>query len=459
MATDAWQNPGTSGNWSTGANWSQGHPPNTGEDVVLGNSSTAYTVTLDVNSNALPSLEIGQGSDSNAPVTFDVGAQTLDVNRSISGGTRTITLEANNTGPNILNIEGGTITAASLVLQGANQLTPQNGYYVAELFGYGTLSVASITGMSTGITGPTYGYVGAQGGTLTITGNIAQNSGIFFSMGPNSVLQLDGTVGQGNDFTFDGFSGAVLGLGNDTGFDNTLYDMSVSSGASPINYVDVEGHTVTITGESGEGTTSGTITLSDGTTLTLQQIGSALWYPHAISDGSSGTKIFLTNSSVDSWENPGTSGNWSVGSNWSTGASPTFQEDAVLGNYGSPYTVTLDVNTPALDSLTIGQGSASNAPVTLDIGAETLNVTGTGSGATDTITLDANNTGPNELYIEGGTIEAAKLVLQGANQLTPQNGYYVAGLFGYGTLSVASITGMSTGITGPTYGYVGAQGG
>ncbi|MBV9859867.1 MAG: Hint domain-containing protein [Alphaproteobacteria bacterium] len=113
-------------------------------------------------------------------------------------------------------------------------------------------------------------------------------------MGPNSVLQLDGTVGQGNDFTFDGFSGAVLGLGNDTGFGGTLQEMSVSSGALPINYVHIEGHTVTITGESGEGTTSGTITLSDGTSLVLQYIESSTWYARAVSDGSSGTKIFLS---------------------------------------------------------------------------------------------------------------------------------------------------------------------
>lgn len=113
-----------------------------------------------------------------------------------------------------------------------------------------------------------------------------------------------------------------------------------------------------------------------------------------------------------------TGGDWSVAANWLDGAAPVAGDDAVLGGSagGNPYTVTLDVSTPALNSLTINAASGA----TLAVGANTLNVNGTGSGATDTINVAANNS----VTMAGGALDAGNVSLAGS-------------LTGFGTLNVA----------------------
>src|ERR1041385_6547878 len=89
-----------------------------------------------------------------------------------------------------------------------------------------------------------------------------------------------------------------------------------------------------------------------------------------------------------SWLNPGTSGNWSDAANWSSAAVPATGDDVTLGDGAGPYTVTLDVSSENLDSLTLG---STTGGVTLAVGSNTLTVLGTGGGATDTITLQGTD--------------------------------------------------------------------
>ena len=77
----------------------------------------------------------------------------------------------------------------------------------------------------------------------------------------------------------------------------------------------------------------------------------------------------------------GTTGTWSTAANWNPAGVPADGDDVALPDSGSPYTLTLDVDTALLDSLAIGDPAAGVGLITLDLGAFTLNVNGTGGGA------------------------------------------------------------------------------
>jgi len=111
----------------------------------------------------------------------------------------------------------------------------------------------------------------------------------------------------------------------------------------------------------------------------------------------------------------GTTGTWSTAANWNPAGVPADGDDVALPDSGSPYTLTLDVDTVLLDSLAIGDPRAGVGLITLDLGAFTLNVNGTGGGATDTISLQ--QLGGTLITLEGGTINATTLQLTDANQI------------------------------------------
>ncbi|HEV2335952.1 MAG TPA: Hint domain-containing protein [Stellaceae bacterium] len=126
-------------------------------------------------------------------------------------------------------------------------------------------------------------------GTLTISGTATYTGGSTINAG---TLQLNSGASIGGTITFNGATGN-LGLGNDLGFSNTLAGMDVGSGGAKTNFVDIEGHTVTISGITGEGTTSGSITLSDGTVLNLTNLSSTTWFANTTGDGG-GTDIYVS---------------------------------------------------------------------------------------------------------------------------------------------------------------------
>ncbi|MGC2413873.1 MAG: Hint domain-containing protein, partial [Stellaceae bacterium] len=277
----SWTNPGTSGNWSSGANWTNpgnpGNPPGATDDVVLGDTlTTPYTVTLDVSSAALDSLTLGSTTGG---VTLAVGSNTLDVLGTGAGFTDAITLQGTNGSE--ITIAGGTIAATSLAIAAGSTLD-----------GFGGVN-AAVSGSGTVI---------ASGGALELAQGLS--TGGTFDITSGSLLQLDGSPGSTNTFNFVNNSGNTgeLGLANDTGIVNdTISGMVVGTGtpSTGTDFVDIEGvSAVTITNVTGEGTTSGTITLSDGQVLTLSNISSTNWTPNAVFGTAAGTpqgtEIFLT---------------------------------------------------------------------------------------------------------------------------------------------------------------------
>jgi hypothetical protein len=120
MSTDTWN--GSSADWSTAADWSNGAPPGTGDDAVIGGTST-YTVTISA-SEVANSLTI---DDANATVELNGG--TLNLGTSSNLGT--LTLEPGS----VIGFgsSGGTLQNALVQLLGGSFLTaPTGGGFVAE---------------------------------------------------------------------------------------------------------------------------------------------------------------------------------------------------------------------------------------------------------------------------------------------------------------------------------------
>src|SRR4051794_38870303 len=114
MAVKTWATPGTSGNWNVDANWGPlpGVPAAT-DDVTIGGSATAFTVTLDIaTTGALDSLTLGDGVNGN--VILSLGANALDVSGAGVGATNDILLQG--AGGSTITVQGGSITADLMVI-------------------------------------------------------------------------------------------------------------------------------------------------------------------------------------------------------------------------------------------------------------------------------------------------------------------------------------------------------
>jgi len=182
-------------------------------------------------------------------------------------------------------------TGSNLTMGGALTIGTAAGD-TANLSGAGTVSAGTFTGT---------GIVRATGGTLTLVQPLASNTGLIYNITSSSRLQLNAAPGTGNTFTFVNQAGnsGSLGLANDTGFTDTISGMSVGVGVNTVtDFIDIEGHTVTITSSTGNTGTSGTIVLSDGVTLNLANISAANWFPNVVTDGAGGTEVFITDTAV-----------------------------------------------------------------------------------------------------------------------------------------------------------------
>jgi hypothetical protein len=101
------------------------------------------------------------------------------------------------------------------------------------------------------------------------------------------------------------------------------------------------------------------------------------------------------------WTGPGSvsnpaDGNWNTDANWFPSGVPDANDDVILGGTISAgaYTVTLDGDSAPLDSVTIN--SAGIGPTTLAVGAFTLDVTGSGIGAPDTVGVIGTGNGNHD---------------------------------------------------------------
>ena len=144
------------------------------------------------------------------------------------------------------------------------------------------------------------GIVEASGGTLHLTSPITDPT---YQIDAGSTLQVDGSVAStGILFQFLSPASGELGLldhgGLGGGNTDTIQGLNVGTLGAQTNFVDLEtGSYLTVTHVTyGPGNTSGTVTLSDGTVLNLTNIanGTSGWFVDTVSDGGSGTNVFLS---------------------------------------------------------------------------------------------------------------------------------------------------------------------
>jgi hypothetical protein len=150
----------------------------------------------------------------------------------------------------------------------------------------------------------------------------------------------------------------------------------------------------------------------------------------------------------------GTNGNWSTSKNWTPNGAPASGDDVTISN---GVTVNYDVTSspPHLDSLSISNNSG------LSVGGHALFVNGTGSGATDALSIASGST----LSIStGGSVTAGSLAISGT--LTGGGTVVGAITLSGGTitqtgsaLTLDSITGHGTVTGSPTITTVTASGG
>lgn len=379
MALKTWD--GSTGTWSTAGSWTPTGVPADTDAVVLPGTVGGYTLTLDVNSNLLDSLQIGDGAAAGV-INFLVGANTLNVtggansitvnepgganvilgggsinagtlglaagNQQVAGvGTLTITsisgvgtlnasggvldvvgtinagvnLTIDTTAGSTLKIDGTATAMNAIAISSANQTLEIGAggnlsIVAAESFTSGTIKLdgvgSSLTaggGLTVGagallmgqgsVTAPGLsgsGTVTAVGGTLTLTQSLAASTGIGFQIASSSELQVNGQVSTGNTFAFVNNAGnsGTFGIGDDTGMNATFSNMFVQTGATPTDAIDIEGHTASIVSVTGQGTTSGTITLDDGAVINLINLTSTNWFADTAPDAGTGTIVFVS---------------------------------------------------------------------------------------------------------------------------------------------------------------------
>ena len=150
---------------------------------------------------------------------------------------------------------------------------------------------------------------------------------------------------------------------------------------------------------------------------------------------------------TSTWKS-GTPGNWTTNGRWDPSGQPGANSDVTISVAGT-YIATLSSASAALNSLTI-----NNATATLAITNKgKLNVTGTGLGATDTLTMQA---GTVEV-VSGGVIAATSIAFGGASGILTGAGSVTGILSGAGGLVTASngtldLTSNIAAATGLNYG-------
>lgn len=346
----------------------------TAASVGFGAGSTA---TLQLNGN---SATIG-GLSSNATVGTPViengvaGTSTLTVN----------TATANTYGGTLRDGSAGVIALAKSG-SGSLSLTHTNTYTGGTVISGGTLRANNTTGSATGTGAVTVNSGGTLGGSGIITGAVTVNSGGKIAAG-NSVGTL--TVGS----LFLG-SGSLLDFEFNT---NPAHDLIA---VTDLNGFSVSGGAISLLAEgtSTAWTTTGTYNLFsfNGTlggvgTSALSIANQQAGYTYTF--GTSGNFLTLTigTSGVISAWNTNANGSWSTAGNWSNGVPASAGDSANFTSaITAPRTITLDGNKSVggltfnnatagytiaqgtSGSLTIDNGTAQSAPISVLAGSHTI---------------------------------------------------------------------------------------
>src|ERR1700730_10018697 len=235
---------GTSGDWSTGADWLSGVSPTSTDDAVINNSSA-----VTVNGAAIAhSLTLN-----NSTLTVS-GPLTLGTSLTVDGGAQ-------------LTLSGGTLSAQSI--------TSVSGTYGGYLYGHGTVNGA-VSGQV---------FISADGATLKVQGSLAGDQAQF---GIDTGATLELSNGDTAEPVF--FSGnlATLKLDMPTAFTGSIQRIVVGDTidlagitASSATY---SGSTLTINQTNGQQLTYNVNAYVAGNTLTVACDNSGgtdiYWGPH-----------------------------------------------------------------------------------------------------------------------------------------------------------------------------------
>lgn len=208
--TDAWN--GGTGNWSNGSYWSTGFPPQPTDDAVINSGA----VTLDI-SATVNSLTMGGGTLTDCPPFSCVGAGSLSVTKTMSGGLVSFT------GGSTLILNGET-DGAQIVL-GNTDMSGAGG----TVNNFGTLTNSGISLGSCGDCGGgsfnNWGTVSSSVGIVVNHGSVA-NYGTFNASGyiplyENAFIGNFGTMNNSATITHYSFWTFDAGLGNDGTLNNS----------------------------------------------------------------------------------------------------------------------------------------------------------------------------------------------------------------------------------------------
>jgi mucin-19 len=306
------------GDWESGSTWTGGNAPTSSDNVYIGSTyptgaAGSATVTLTASESA-NNVNVGYGSPTNG--TLNIGAtNTLTITNGLNIGQFG--------GAGTLDEDGGSFTAANLLIYNSNSLT----LGAADVTS--TIDIESDSTLTTAATGNiTSGGSVANGATLNLGANMSLSGG----------LNVEGT-------------GATLNLAGDTLSVNTLYLGYFLS--SPVTL------------ERGSGTTGtfsvGNLYLGNGQNLALVAGdtitgagGSANIYSGATLTTASTTSI-TNNVNVDG-------GTLNLGANLNIGANSINVE-------ASGTTLNLAGNN--LTASTLDLGYFASSPVTFERGAST----------------------------------------------------------------------------------------
>jgi hypothetical protein len=249
--------------------------------LELSGSGSSSGVALAINNATASTLDLALtgGVISSGEINLTSANQTLE----LSAGTVTI--------DPVETLAGGNIQMAGGTLDDGNGLVIDSG----NLSGFGTIDA------STAISG-TGGAVTATGGTLELAAALGNSLSQTISIAGSSTLQLDGSAGTGNTFTFDAASGS-LNSTSGGGITDTMAGMNVgTSNTTPTNFIDFTTQAgVTVTGTNGFTGTGATVDLSNGSVLALSGVtgnNTGTWFVDTHSDGGAGTDVFLSTSAV-----------------------------------------------------------------------------------------------------------------------------------------------------------------
>ncbi len=266
MASITWN--GTSGNWTTAADWVGGVAPGPGDNANF-TGAGAYTVTL-YGAAAVGGVVM----DAANALLYDAGSLTLGGMFALEAGTFALAYGSLNGGT--LALEGGTLAAEGgtlngVAVQGTLALTGQN----ATLFVQDGLSMA--------------GAGGSGAGSIQLTGSYAALNFLGSQMLANANVSF-GATGAGNNQggaatlqvaeAFGATAGATLTLARNVWVRETgTLGQLIVGGSLPTPYTDavinqgtltdgVQGSTLML-GGAGDFINQGTIGLSNGATLDI----------------------------------------------------------------------------------------------------------------------------------------------------------------------------------------------